>query len=134
MTVHNLPAEYFETHFRVELPEITWPDQFAIITAWATTGEQWTDEENSQADRALEAKLKDLNVWMTRITGFSPSTGHAEPGWATEITFDQACDLGMHFKQDAIYIVLKNELSVSYCDERRLCVTVGTFRNRVHLP
>ena len=130
----NFPPEYFETHFRLAEVAVAWPEQFAIITAWATTGEEWTDEENILADQALEAQLKDLNVWMTRITGYSPTTGYAEPGWAVEITFDKACDLGMQFKQDAIYFVLQDELNVSYCDERRLCVLVDTFRNRVHFP
>ena len=41
---------YFDTRFRVEsLPE-TWPEQFVILAAWATTGQQWTRAQNEAAD------------------------------------------------------------------------------------
>ena len=46
---------YFRTCFREEAPISDWPSVFAIITAYATTGETWTAEENEMADRALEA-------------------------------------------------------------------------------
>ena len=42
---------------------------------------------------------------MRRITGYDPATGHAEPGWAIEIGFDEAVDLGLRFQQDAIFWV-----------------------------
>lgn len=45
---------YFRTHFRAEAPISDWPSVFAIITAYATTGETWTAEENEIADHELE--------------------------------------------------------------------------------
>ncbi len=124
--------EYLETHFKSPgLPEV-WPDEFVIITAYATTGESWTPWENSQADRRLRSELEAKEVWLRRVTGFSPTTEHTEPGWAAELPLDDACELGLHFQQDAIFHVRCDQLSVTYCDERRRLVAMGAFRERLH--
>jgi hypothetical protein len=124
---------YFETHFRCTEASIDWPGSFAIVTAYATTGETWSAAENQAADQALEADLRKRSAWIRRLTGYSPSTGHAEPGWAVEIDFATACDVGLQFKQEAIYFVVGDTLSVSYCDTRRAPLEVGGFRERVQM-
>lgn len=131
-TCHEMPAFYFETHFRLEKPWADYPKQFAIITAYATTGMKWTDQKNQNADRGLEEKLRKLAPWVRRVTGYSPSSGHAEPSWAVPIEFCLACDLGQAHEQDAIYYVKQDTLFVSYCDRRRQLVEVGDFRSGVH--
>ncbi len=130
----EMPPFYFETHFRWEEPWADWPEAFAIITAYATTGEKWTDVENQEADRALEKALRQRAQWVRRLTGFSPTTNHAEPGWAVAIGFDPACETGCKFRQDAIYYVTADTLYVSFCDKsRRELREIGRFRARVHL-
>lgn len=127
-----VPPFYKETHFSA--PD--WqdePDEFAIVTAFATTGEQWSDKRNSEADRKLKNTLRVESKWLPRITGFSPTSGHREPGWAAAVDFEMACDRGKHFKQDAIYYVKKGKLFVSYCDARRALVPVGKFSERLHV-
>ena len=127
-----VPAFYKDTHFTAaEWPDT--PNHFAIITAYATTGEEWTDKENKVADRRLKSTLHPKSDWLTRITGYSPTSGHSEPGWAAAIDFEQACNIGKHFKQDAIYYVKKDRLYVSYCDARRALVPVGKFSERLHI-
>lgn len=123
---------YFETHFqRYELWS-DWPEAFAIITAYATTGQQWSDEQNQAADQKLEAGLRHQSRWMRRLTGYSPRTLHAEPGWAVELDFLSACDIGRRFKQDALYYVEGDTLWVGDCAALTREV-VGSFRDRVHL-
>lgn len=122
---------YFETHFRTPAPAPDWPPEFVIVTAHATTGERWTTAENEAADRKLTEELRQLGAWSARITGYSPRTGHAEPGWAVTLSVDAACDLGLRYRQDAIYHVAGDTLSVSLCDGRRKLVAVGSFRERV---
>ena len=124
---------YFETRFLKELHFQDWPPEFVIITAYATTGEDWTPERNRDADRQLEERLEALRCWRLRLTGYSSKTGHAEPGWAAALPLDAACDLGVHFHQDAIYHVLSDVLSVTYCDHRRKLIRIGVFRERVDL-
>ncbi len=124
---------YFETHFETPDADPHWPAAFAIITACATTGETWSEEENRAADARLAAALQSRAVWCRRLTGFSPHTTHAEPGWACALSFDAACDLGLEFRQDAIYYVDGDALYVSFCDTRRRLEPVGPFRARLQM-
>jgi hypothetical protein len=124
---------YFEARFLVEELLPKWPDEFAIITAYATTGETWTREENEAADRRLHEALARRSPFLVRITGYSPTTGHGEPGWAAVLPFDEACDVGLQFRQDAIFWVSGDDLSVTYCDERRALVPAGSFRERLDI-
>lgn len=122
---------YFETRFRTERPVRSWPDAFVILTACATTGSSWSEETNAAADQRLAGALRARGLDPLRVVGYSPTTGHAEPGWACALDFDEACDLGVAFRQDALYVVRGDTLSVSYCDARRGQVPVGSFRARV---
>jgi hypothetical protein len=123
---------YFEVRFASESHWKNPVVPFAIITAYQTTGQVWPQAANLQADERLRQTLEALGVWYQRLTGYSPVTGHAEPGWAVAMDFEQACDLGRQFEQDAIYYVDGDELTVSHCDDRRGKVHVGTFRKRLH--
>ena len=125
-----IPA-YFETRFRLPTPPRAWPHRFAIISACATTGHRWSDKDTRDADLQLATALAARGGWYTRITGYSPVTGHAELSWAADLEFDEACDLGFRFKQDAIYLVQDDTLWVSHCDHQRMPVMVGSFRERV---
>lgn len=127
----GLPDFYFLTQFRDQEADCIWPSEFSIITAHATTGQEWGSEENEAADSALSDEFRGDGKWIARITGYSPVTGHAEPGWAAAIGWETACDLGSKYKQDAIYHVKGDELFVSYCDGRRALVPVGMFRERL---
>lgn len=120
---------YFETHFQTQVE--VWPYSFAIITAYATTGQAWTAKENGAADRALEQFLMAHGSLLGRVVGYSLETGHKEPGWAARIDWNEACDIGLRFKQDAIYFIQGEVLSVTYCDERREMIQVGPFSERL---
>lgn len=126
-----MPGVYFETHFRVEDFIDDWPIEFAIITAFSPTGEKWSAEQCQAADEELESYLRQRGQWLKRLTGFSPVTGHAEPSWATVLSLDDACDLGLRFHQDAIYYAEGDLIFVTYCDQRRQLVPVGGFRERL---
>ena len=122
---------YFESQFHIDARSLQFPERFAIITAYATTGETWTVEENEAADRALAEDLARSGKWHERIIGYSLTTGHAEPGWAVEMDLADACDLGLRYLQDAIYFVSGDELWVSLCAEPRERAFVGGFRERL---
>ena len=51
---------YFETRFRLKNLFSDWSKEFAIITAYATTGENWMPEQNLAADRSLEIELQQM--------------------------------------------------------------------------
>lgn len=122
---------YLETRFLAENQPADWPVEFAIITGYATTGETWSDEENRAADDALRQELEEMDGAVSRITGYSPTTLHQEPGWAAVLPWKTACDVGARYRQDAIYYVTNDDLWVTYCDERQQLQRVGPFRERV---
>lgn len=131
-----LASLYARTRFCLEAPIARWPERFALITGYATTGETWPAERNEAADRALLAELRPRTPWLARVTGYDPAPeGPGEPlrerGWAVELPFDEACDLGRRFLQTAIYWVEGDGLSASYCDARRGLVAMGSFRERL---
>jgi Protein of unknown function (DUF3293) len=128
----SLVPQYHETRFRMPLDVASWPAKFALITGYATTGEVWSDARNQQANDALEKVLVATGSWMAPITGYSPITGHAEPGWAVELPFEKCCDLGAQFLQDAIYFVENGTLYVSPCaPSRRSLFPVAIFNDRL---
>jgi hypothetical protein len=52
-----MSPDYFDTRFKLDLPLTELPESFAIITAYATTGETWTAEENQVASERLRTEL-----------------------------------------------------------------------------
>jgi hypothetical protein len=122
---------YFDTRFKLGLPLAELPDSFAIITAYATTGEVWTAEDNKTACEALRAELERGGQFIGTITGYSPETNHAEPGFAAAIPFEEACKIGVRYKQDAIYYVSSGTLFVSHCDHRRNLKPITQFSKRI---
>ena len=125
------PTVYFDVRFRAPGPA-AWPARFVIVTAWATTGERWTDAENHRADAALLGRIQELGATPIRVTGYAPATGHAEPGWALDLDPDPALRLGSEFRQHAIYAVAGDTLCVLHCADAREA-TVGSFRERLDL-
>jgi len=122
---------YFETRFRVKQPEPDWPIEFVIISAYATTGQSWTTHQNEAADSKLKDAILAQSSWHMRVIGYSPVSGHTEPSWAIEIPLNEARNIGRKFRQDAIYHVKHDEISLAYCEEERDLVHVGQFRDRI---
>jgi hypothetical protein len=123
---------YFETRFRTSQPVTDWPSEFVILSAFATTGESWTQQQNEHADRRLASELRMRGGWLVRIFGYSPTGGHTEPSWAVDLSLEKGCNIGQRFLQDAIYHVKNDELSVTRCkEEQRTLVRIGSFRSRL---
>jgi hypothetical protein len=130
MNPPDIHPAYFNVRFRGPWADRIHPEEFTIVTAYATTGETWPEEQNRAADLKLENELCGTGCWMRRITGYDPATGHAEPGWAVEIGFDEAVDLGLRFKQDAIFWVSGNRVWVAKCGPDGERSEVGLFSER----
>ena len=128
----DFPVFYFETCFKLKGDIDALPASYAIITAFATTGETWTEKENRDADAQLAADLDTAQVAKWRMTGYSPTTGHAEPGWATPLSAQAACELGTRYRQHAIYLVDEGILRVMLCDGGQQAV-VGRMGERLQV-
>lgn len=129
-----MQPDYFDTRFKLALPNEELPEEFAIVTAYHTTGQTWSDDRNQEATDQLQAELEKAGSLLGSATGYSPRTGHAEPGFAARLSFEQACDLGLRFDQDAIYFVSGRTLFVSLCDHRRALKPVTRLLERVDAP
>lgn len=125
------PKEYFETHFELDGEVDELPACYTIITAYATTGETWPEEENKKADLRLKAELENLGVQKWRMSGYSPETGHCEPGWAVNVSVEAACEIGRRYLQHAIYVVHEGNLYVVLCKDGKQAY-VGVMVERVH--
>jgi hypothetical protein len=122
---------YATTRFRVTSLPARWPAEFVIITAYAPTGQKWSDADNTAADQKLAAELASLDLWCLRITGYSPGTGHAEPGWAVELPVEEGRKIGRRFHQDAIFAIRADALGYVSCTGEGKVVWLGAFRERV---
>lgn len=135
VSADDFQPEYFLTRFVFPLhsPKFTagLPGSFAIISAYATTGESWSEEKNNEADARLFHALITMGLTPVRVLAYSPETAHEEPSWCVETSWENACDIGVLFKQDAIYYVIGAELFVTFCDDRRTLVLVDQFNNRL---
>jgi len=131
ININSVRPEYFQTQFRTETAFDEWPYSFAIITAYATTGEVWTEEQNQRADERLRKVVIGIDPDARRITGYSPTTGHAEPGWAVSMELAVAKQIGREFLQDAIYFIDNGTIYVAKCDGDDAPIFVDDFLNRL---
>jgi hypothetical protein len=115
--------EYKSTVFQYQDFPADWPKSFAILTAYATTGETWTPEQNVEADRKLETELRQGGHRIHRISGYSKDLKTHEEGWAVVMDLKKAWDLAVKYKQVALFYYQNDELLLVYalgysrCDE-----------------
>jgi hypothetical protein len=115
--------EYKSTVFQYQDFPADWPKSFAILTAYATTGETWTPEQNVAADRQLEAELRKDGYRIHRISGYSKDLKTHEEGWAVVMDLKTAWNLAVKYKQVALFYYQNDDLLLVYalgysrCDE-----------------
>ena len=106
--------EFKSTVFEYQDFPQDWPKNFAILTAYATTGETWTPQQNIEADRKLEAELKKSGYRIHRISGYSKDLDTHEEGWAVVMDLKPAWDLAVKYKQVALFYYQDDEILLVY--------------------
>ena len=119
--------KYQEAVFEVEGE---FPASFAIITAYNPLGRHAPESRNQHQDQTLRAVLVGRGGSPVRVTGCDPVGEHREPGWAVELPLKEALEVGRTFKQDAIYYVEDEVLSLHECRGDRQW-SLGAFAERV---
>jgi hypothetical protein len=120
---YRYEEDYKSTIFEYQDFSADWPKDFAILTAYATTGETWTPEQNVEADRQLETELRQGGHRIHRISGYSKDLKTHEEGWAVKMDLKTAWDLAVKYKQVALFYYQNDELLLVYalgysrCDE-----------------
>lgn len=126
----RIRPEYLSTVFKASKPTAGWPGRFAIITAWNPDGHMQNQFENERANADLEnhfSKLK-LNYW--KVTGCSPDLLHEEVGFGVEVTLLDALTIGRHYRQEAVFWVEKNQLSVVSC-VWEIEIPIGSWESKI---
>ena len=106
--------DYKSTVFEYQDFPADWPKSFAILTAYATTGETWTDAQNKDADQKLEAELRKGGHRIHRISGYSEDLKTHEEGWAVAMPLQPAWELAIKYKQIALFYYQNDELLLVY--------------------
>ena len=109
--------EFKSTVFEYQDFPTDWPKSFSILTAYATTGETWTPEQNIEADQKLEAELRSGGYRIHRISGYSKDLDTHEEGWAVVMNLKPAWDLAVKYKQVALFYYQTDELLLVYSKE-----------------
>ncbi len=125
--------DYFDTRFRTTTPRTWFNRNFVIVTACATTGEQWDRDRELQADTALQLALATMLTEHVRVTGYSPASGHAEQGWAAALPVPDGITLGAQFLQDAVFVVHDGNLWLHCCRGERAPANVGPIDERLDI-
>jgi len=105
---------YISTVFEYKDFPKDWPKDFAILTAYATTGETWTDAQNKEADQKLEDELRKAGYRLHRISGYSKELDTHEEGWAVAMPLQVAWELAIKYKQVALFYYRNDELLLVY--------------------
>ena len=130
---------YFKAKFNIpDYSTTSWVMNFFVITAFNPVFEDSYSKDNGERDLRLKEMIEKFGVMPKRVIGFDPESGHSEPGWSipikTEesdkgIDFELACDTGLQFGQEAIFIVKDQKVFISYCDDRREERFFDSFEN-----
>ena len=122
-----MKAEYQEVVFTVSGSLTT---NFVVITAYNPYGQLAPPARNQHQDQTLHAVLEGRGFSPVRVIGMSPDQTHQEPSWAIACTEAEAVELGKYFKQEAIYIVEEDRLTLVSCQTLER-VDLGAWSQRL---
>ena len=105
---------YLDTVFDVETHHPL-PQEFVIITAYNPRGRAAPPTRNHHQDQTLRAVLEGRGVTPFRVIGRSVDGSHQEPGWGSPLDIQTGLEIGRMFKQEAIYHVHDDELTLHSC-------------------
>jgi hypothetical protein len=117
----RLPTPYFLKTFRSDQTINHWPIHFAIIPS--------ASNHQTEQERELQHLRKHYS-WVRCLTLHDADAEHGQNCWAVNMGWQQACQTGIEFGQEAVFYVSDNTLSVTFCDERRKPFIVDGFLKR----
>ena len=122
-----MKAEYQDTVFTISSHLAA---KFVIITAYNPFGQLAPPARNQHQDQTLRAVLEGRGFNPIRVIGMSPDRAYQEPSWSIECSEVEAIELGKYFKQEAIYVVEEDRLTLVSCQTTER-VDLGSWSLRV---
>ena len=124
-----MKSAYLDTVFDVD-HQAQLPQEFVIITAYNPRGRAAPPSRNQHQDQTLRAVLINRGATPLRVTGRNVDGSHQEPGWAVALSVQVGLEIGRMFKQEAIYSVSHDELTLHACTHEQTD-PVGSWNARV---
>lgn len=125
-----MKSEFLNTYFRIPEKPLHLPKEFVIITAFNPRGVVHKSVENNEFDAALAAYLQEHALPHWRVIGGSHDFVHAEPGYGVETDLNQGIELGVLFRQEAVFYVRGDNLFLVDCSTHQQTF-LGGFRPRI---
>lgn len=125
----RLKPEYFDAVFCGVVPGAGWPERFAIITACNPDGETVDDATNATTTRRLFERLAACGYDPWEVIGGSADARHQEAGFGVVCSLEAGIRLGREFRQDAIFWVEGDALSIINCANSQL-KPLGSWQDR----
>ncbi len=123
--------EYFNAYFKIpHQRDSNLPSEFIIVTAFNPDGQNCMAELNQSYDSDLAALIqkKSLSIW--RVIGGSRDFVHAEPGYAVETNLEAGIEIGIQFRQEAIFWINNGHLYLVDCSSRER-IFMGEWKLRI---
>ncbi len=106
---------YADVRFRAELPKGGLPERFCIVTAWNPDGITTDAASNAAATARLIAIVQAESLSHFPVTGGSPDSTHAEPGFGMMVDQARVLSLGREFRQEAVFWIDRGTVHLCPC-------------------
>ena len=109
-------AEYLNTYFKIPGHRAEdLPAEFAIVTAFNPEGKGQSIETNLALDSDLAAQIQKRSLQSWRVIGGSRDFAHTEPGYAIKVDLAVGIEIGVQFRQEAIFWIEGGNLHLVDC-------------------
>jgi hypothetical protein len=122
---------YFETRFRRNDSEDSWPQDGHIITAYNPMDLELSEIENRLRNQKLKEQIRLSGFDCIEITGVSIDLTHQEPSFFTNASRKKSLFWGRAFEQRAIFGITQDKLSIIPCLQGEQPIYIGTFQDRL---
>lgn len=123
--------EYANTYFKIpDRRDDDLPSEFIIVTAFNPDGQNCAAELNQSHDSDLAALIQKKSLSSWRVIGGSRDFVHAEPGYAIEANLDAGIEIGVQFRQEAIFWINHGNLFLVDCSLRQK-TAMGEWKLRI---
>ena len=124
----RMNENYYRTLFLLSEIPVSWPSNFAIITAENPMDQKMTEVENAKRTNRLIERMGQRK--HTYMLGCSENYSHQEKSFAVVIDFDEAVSIGKEFDQRAIFYVEQGKLLLVDCNNGER-TQMGNFEDRI---
>lgn len=123
--------EYLNTYFKIpHQRDQDLPGEFIIVTAFNPDGQNHSIESNQKFDADLAAQLQKKSLPSWRVIGGSHDFVHAEPSYAIETSLDAGIEIGIRFRQKAVFWINNGNLYLVDCSSHER-ILMGEWTMRV---